>query len=160
MGILESKPSQQTTPSPTTTTSAQDESQGAASQSDQQFRDDVRRSAENFKNLVLNNKVMIFSATYCSYCTVAKVSLVVSSNLVVELTKIIFSCRRHWMSSAHNSKAWRWTRLARTGSGWWTSWRPWRGRGWCPPSSSVVSWCPGAGPASSTWPPPVSCPTS
>merc|ERR1712126_241263 len=93
MGILESKPSQQTTPSPTTTTSAQDESQGAASQSDQQLRDDVRRSAENFKNLVLNNKVMIFSATYCSYCTVALVSLVVSSNLVVELTKIIFSCR-------------------------------------------------------------------
>merc|ERR1712001_317115 len=35
----------------------------------------VRKSAENFKNLVMRNKVMIFSATYCSYCTVAKNTL-------------------------------------------------------------------------------------
>lgn len=76
MGILESKPSTQNTSSSTATnTTVQEETHNAAN--DQQFRDDVRKSAENFKSLVLNNKVMIFSATYCSYCTVAKVSCVI-----------------------------------------------------------------------------------
>merc|ERR1712012_58566 len=71
MGILESKPSTQNTSSFTATnTTVQEETHTAAN--DQQFRDDVRKSAENFKSLVLNNKVMIFSATYCSYCTVVK----------------------------------------------------------------------------------------
>merc|ERR1712213_181144 len=74
MGILESKPSTQNTSSSTATnTTVQEETHNAAN--DQQFRDDVRKSAENFKSLVLNNKVMIFSATYCSYCTVAKKTL-------------------------------------------------------------------------------------
>merc|ERR1712025_667632 len=36
------------------------------------FKEDVRRSAETFKNLVQGNKVMMFSATYCSYCDLAK----------------------------------------------------------------------------------------
>ena len=60
------------------------------------------------------------------------------------------------MTLAHNSRVWRWTRLGRTGRWWWTSWRLWLGRGWCPLYSSVVSWCPGVAPASSTWPPLVS----
>ena len=66
MGILESKPAQTSTaPSSPTETSSQ--------QTDEQFKTEVRKSAENFKNLVMNNKIMMFSATYCSYCTVAKV---------------------------------------------------------------------------------------
>ena len=37
---------------------------------EEKFKEDVRKAAAQFKNLVNGNKVMIFSATYCSYCTV------------------------------------------------------------------------------------------
>eukprot|EP00088_Acartia_fossae_P017999 TRINITY_DN20325_c0_g1_i1.p1 TRINITY_DN20325_c0_g1~~TRINITY_DN20325_c0_g1_i1.p1 ORF type:complete len:147 (-),score=25.52 TRINITY_DN20325_c0_g1_i1:30-470(-) len=40
-----------------------------------EFKRKVRASASKFKELVTENKVMIFSATYCSYCTVAKRTL-------------------------------------------------------------------------------------
>merc|ERR1719470_386401 len=40
----------------------------------EEFKAEVRKAANDFKNLVQGNKVMIFSATYCSYCTVAKVN--------------------------------------------------------------------------------------
>merc|ERR1712062_280051 len=68
MGILESKPSSAQTSSVSTEAVSADGRQ-------EKFREDVRQSAENFKNLVMRNKVMIFSATYCSYCTVAKNTL-------------------------------------------------------------------------------------
>ena len=68
MGILESKPIK--TPAPTTSLTENDT---AREQNSEEFKLEVRKSAENFKNLVMNNKIMIFSATYCSYCTVAKV---------------------------------------------------------------------------------------
>jgi len=42
---------------------------------DEKFKEDVRKSANDFKNLVQRNKVMMFSATYCSHCTVAKKTL-------------------------------------------------------------------------------------
>merc|ERR1712197_244843 len=71
MGLLASKSSQRIPPSTTPTSSSEAEQQ----QSSETFQNEVRRSAENFKNLVMNNKVMIFSATYCSYCTVAKRTL-------------------------------------------------------------------------------------
>ena len=45
----------------------------SAAQKAEQFKEDVWRSANDFKSLVQENKVMIFSATYCSYCKVAKV---------------------------------------------------------------------------------------
>jgi len=68
---LESKLSSQSSASQSSPNTSDQQLQ----QNDDQFRDEVRRSAENFKNLVMNNKVMIFSATYCSYCTVAKNTL-------------------------------------------------------------------------------------
>ena len=40
---------------------------------EEEFRATVRQTAGKFKSLVQDNKVMLFSATYCSYCTVAKV---------------------------------------------------------------------------------------
>jgi len=39
---------------------------------EENFKIQVRTAAEKFQNIVHNNKVAIFSATYCSYCTVAK----------------------------------------------------------------------------------------
>lgn len=47
------------------------------------FKDDVRKAAGQFKNLVQGNKVMIFSATYCSYCTVAKVNILLIFLVIV-----------------------------------------------------------------------------
>ena len=64
MGISESRPA------------AQPEAAAGAPQqptTDDKFKEEVRKAANDFKNLVQLNKVMIFSATYCSYCTVAKV---------------------------------------------------------------------------------------
>ena len=66
MGMLESKPA-----FPQTSQLSPEAVSGDGR--DEKFKEDVRKSAENFKNLVMKNKVMIFSATYCSYCTVAKV---------------------------------------------------------------------------------------
>ena len=66
MGILESRPAQSTAATSTP-------SEVPSQQNDEQFKNEVRKSAENFKNLVMNNKIMMFSATYCSYCNVAKV---------------------------------------------------------------------------------------
>jgi len=43
--------------------------------SEEQFKTQVRGAAAQFKNLLETNKVMIFSATYCSYCDVAKRTL-------------------------------------------------------------------------------------
>jgi len=71
MGLLASKSSQSIPPSTSPTSTSEAEQQ----QTSETFQNEVRRSAENFKNLVMNNKVMIFSATYCSYCTVAKRTL-------------------------------------------------------------------------------------
>ena len=51
---------------------------------DEKFKEDVRKSANDFKNLVQRNKVMMFSATYCSHCTVAKVR-----NISIKLYKTI-----------------------------------------------------------------------
>ena len=68
MGILESKPS-----SSQLSEQHQQPQEQSPQHDENKFRDEVRRSAENFKNLVMNNKVMMFSATYCTYCTVAKV---------------------------------------------------------------------------------------
>ena len=72
MGLLESKPVSTTSPqtSPVTNEAVSAEAR------EEKFKEEVRKSAENFKNLVMRNKVMIFSATYCSYCTVAKVGLI------------------------------------------------------------------------------------
>ena len=64
MGLLESKPA--STASPVNT-------EASTVRREERFKEEVRKSAENFKNLVMRNKVMMFSATYCSYCTVAKV---------------------------------------------------------------------------------------
>ena len=155
MGLLASKSSQSIPPSTSPTSSSEAEQQ----QSSETFQNEVRRSAENFKNLVMNNKVMIFSATYCSYCTVAKVSV-----LIIIITNkrifILLFFSEHLTTLAHSSKVWKWTRRARTGRWWWTLWRLWRGTEWCPPSSSAASSSPAAAPASSTSPPPASCLTS
>ena len=73
MGLLESKPSSSQT-SPVS-------SEPSTASREEKFKEEVRKSAENFKNLVMRNKVMMFSATYCSYCTVAKVRSQKSVNL-------------------------------------------------------------------------------
>ena len=75
MGILESRPAQNSAPTSSPTESPRE-------QNDEQFKTEVRKSAENFKNLVMNNKIMMFSATYCSYCTVAKVKRCMSCDLI------------------------------------------------------------------------------
>ena len=51
MGLLESKPAQ----SPATPLSP---TEAPSQQNDEQFKTEVRKSAENFKNLVMNNKIM------------------------------------------------------------------------------------------------------
>ena len=62
MGISESRPAAQP-----------EAAAGAPLQpTNEKFKEEVRKTANDFKNLVQLNKVMIFSATYCSYCTVAK----------------------------------------------------------------------------------------
>jgi len=43
--------------------------------SEDEFKAQVRDSADRFKSMVQSNKVMMISATYCSYCTVAKKTL-------------------------------------------------------------------------------------
>jgi len=43
--------------------------------SEEEFKAEVRDSAARFKAMVTANKVMMISATYCSYCTVAKKTL-------------------------------------------------------------------------------------
>merc|ERR1712025_477191 len=65
MGLLESKPA--------SLPSSQVSTESSAASEQERFKEEVRKSAENFKNLVMRNKVMMFSATYCS-CTVAKKS--------------------------------------------------------------------------------------
>jgi len=47
----------------------------AVSADEEAFKEEVRKAAGQFKNLVQGNKVMIFSASYCSFCTVAKKTL-------------------------------------------------------------------------------------
>ena len=84
MGILESKPAALQNSQASTEAVSADGRQ-------EKFREDVRQSAENFKNLVMRNKVMIFSATYCSYCTVAKVC---RSCHLLSLTNPLF-CSEH-----------------------------------------------------------------
>ena len=65
MGASESRPAAAAQPENAT--------EAAQQPTDEKFKEEVRKSANDFKNLVQRNKVMIFSATYCSYCTVAKV---------------------------------------------------------------------------------------
>ena len=74
MGILESKPASPQNSSVSTEAVSADGRE-------EKFKEEVRKSADNFKNLVMRNKVMIFSATYCSYCTVAKVGPALSIHL-------------------------------------------------------------------------------
>eukprot|EP00092_Neocalanus_flemingeri_P021411 GFUD01023214.1.p2 GENE.GFUD01023214.1~~GFUD01023214.1.p2 ORF type:complete len:156 (+),score=61.23 GFUD01023214.1:52-519(+) len=71
MGASESQPAAAAQPQPAEAPKQQkwDEMK------DETFKEEVRKSAQGFKNLVQRNKVMIFSATYCSYCTVAKKTL-------------------------------------------------------------------------------------
>ena len=76
MGILESRPAQTSAPTSVPLEAPRE-------QNDEQFKTEVRKSAENFKNLVMNNKIMMFSATYCSYCTVAKVKIFMSCGLIM-----------------------------------------------------------------------------
>jgi len=47
----------------------------AVSNDEEAFKEEVRKAAGQFKNLVQGNKVMIFSASYCGFCTVAKNTL-------------------------------------------------------------------------------------
>lgn len=47
----------------------------ATSSDEEAFKEEVRKAAGQFKNLVQGNKVMIFSASYCGFCTVAKKTL-------------------------------------------------------------------------------------
>ena len=75
MGLLESKPT--STASPVNT-------EASTASREERFKEEVRKSAENFKNLVMRNKVMMFSATYCSYCTVAKVRYLKTFNQNIE----------------------------------------------------------------------------
>ena len=78
MGANESRPSIPQT----------QESEDVAQQpTDEKFKADVRKAANDFKNLVQGNKIMIFSATYCTYCTVAKVI----NNILLSLN-ILFKC--------------------------------------------------------------------
>ena len=81
MGILESRPAQ------STATPSSSPAETPNQQNEEQFKTEVRKSAENFKNLVMNNKIMMFSATYCSYCTVAKVETEIELTLgIVHIT--------------------------------------------------------------------------
>jgi len=61
---------------PTSPAPTEAASEASEQETDEKFKEEVRKSAQGFKNLVENNKVMIFSATYCSYCTVAKVIII------------------------------------------------------------------------------------
>ena len=57
----------------TTTTNPKNSWSEVEEQNDEaKFIDDVRRSANKFENLVMNNSVTIFSTKYWSYFTVAK----------------------------------------------------------------------------------------
>ena len=95
MGILESKPS-----------SAQNSQVSTEAVSadgrEERFKEDVRKSADNFKNLVMRNKVMIFSATYCSYCTVAKVSTIRPAEVFYKSSHL---SRTPWTTSGLSSRA-------------------------------------------------------
>merc|ERR1712018_394556 len=82
MGLLESKPA--------STPNTQLNTESSTASREENFKEEVRKSAENFKNLVMRNKVMIFSATYCSYCTVAKVA-----NFVLS----VFCSEYSWISA-------------------------------------------------------------
>ena len=72
MGAGESKT--EATPPPPTAAMAAEETPAAATE-EEKFKEEVRTAAGQFKNLVQGNKVMMFSATYCTYCTVAKRTL-------------------------------------------------------------------------------------
>ena len=103
MGLMESKPSTQ--PQQTRNSLSEVEQQN----DEAKFKEEVRRSANNFKNLVMNNKVMIFSATYCSYCTVAKVSKLNLFDIINYVSEIVnfFAHRKPWMTLEHSFKVWR-----------------------------------------------------
>ena len=95
MGILESKPaSPQNNPVSTEAVSVDGR--------EERFKEEVRKSAENFKNLVMRNKVMIFSATYCSYCTVAKVSPIRPAEVFYKSSPL---SRTPWTTSGLSSRA-------------------------------------------------------
>ena len=100
---MESKPSTQ--PQQTRNSLSEVEQQN----DEAKFKEEVRRSANNFKNLVMNNKVMIFSATYCSYCTVAKVSKLNLFNIINYVSEIVnfFAHRKPWTTLEHSFKVWR-----------------------------------------------------
>ena len=62
-------------PTPSPPTSAPPTANEAVSSDEEAFKEEVRKAAGQFKNLVQGNKVMIFSASYCGFCTVAKKTL-------------------------------------------------------------------------------------
>merc|ERR1740116_497643 len=76
MGAGESKgESVSVPPAPSPPASAPTTSNEAVSSDEEAFKEEVRKAAGQFKNLVQGNKVMIFSASYCGFCTVAKKTL-------------------------------------------------------------------------------------
>merc|ERR1712004_214230 len=79
MGILESRPAQ------TSSTPSSSPTETPSQQTDEQFKTEVRKSAENFKNLVMNNKIMMFSPPTAHTAQ---------------------SQSGHWMTWAHSFKAW------------------------------------------------------
>ena len=54
----------------------------------EEFKIKVRESADKFKDMVQKNRVMIFSATYCSYCTVAKVGWIQGVHGLIWVTSV------------------------------------------------------------------------
>ena len=62
-------------PAPSPPASAPTAANEAVSSDEEAFKEEVRKAAGQFKNLVQGNKVMIFSASYCGFCTVAKKTL-------------------------------------------------------------------------------------
>ena len=62
-------------PAPSPPASAPTTANETVSSDEEAFKEEVRKAAGQFKNLVQGNKVMIFSASYCGFCTVAKKTL-------------------------------------------------------------------------------------
>ena len=76
MGAGESKgESVAVPPAPSPPASAPTTADEAVSSDEEAFKEEVRKAAGQFKNLVQGNKVMIFSASYCGFCTVARKTL-------------------------------------------------------------------------------------
>ena len=72
---------------------------------EEKFQEEVRKAAGQFKSLVQGNKVMMFSATYCSYCSVAKVGW---NSVTICVARLTCKCARgRWTSSARRTRLWK-----------------------------------------------------